>query len=720
MRLLKAIHTPVTVTELDQPPRVLDEALKAQIRAVYRRLQNNTPGFAIRRPQSQMVAVAAQALASGGVGVVEAPTGVGKSLAYLTAGVPVALAHEKTLVISTGTVALQAQLMQRDIPNFLKATGLEASVALAKGRTRYLCTRNLEDIGAEGAQGSFFEDEAFDQPLYDQPLENVDMSIALRLYQAFNTGYWDGDLDTSPEPISAVLRQHITTPASSCAGRRCAYATRCPVLRARSQVRQAQIVVTNHAFLLSALTLDDEDDSVPPLIVPPAQMLLVIDEGHQIGNVAIDQGAVSLPLEDMARRTGRMHTLMAAVHRDSERDRLGGLSVSEAAELASQISSQLRQFASALNEVVTPPAHRYDPLWRAPNGALPESWYAPITHLFEHTRSLLHWAKAAIAALARKRTDEPDNALIDRVWRNLGQALELIQQQYQLWNLWQLRDEPGSPPRARWISQSHHKDKGLILHCSPVSAANVLRKRLWNEVNAVLLTSATLSAGGDFRLLREELALPESTYTISLPSPFNLRKQAELIIPPFAATPDERERHPQEIAVYLDRELDWKQCSLVLFTSRWKMEKVAELLPARRRKKVLVQGESAKQKMIDEHLRRSKAKKGSVLFGLNSFGEGLDLPGAACTTVVITQVPFAVPSDPATATLSEWHENDGRNPFTLIALPHAQRMLTQFAGRLIRTQTDSGRIIILDNRLLTRFYGKRIINALPPFRRVIG
>jgi len=706
------------VTEFDQPARVLDETLKVQIRAVYRRLQENTPGFSIRRPQSQMIAAAANALASGGVGVVEAPTGVGKSLAYLTAGVPVALAQEKTLVISTGTVALQGQLMQRDIPNFLKATGLEATVALAKGRTRYLCTRNLEDIGAEGSQGSFFEDEAFGQPLlYEQPLETSDMSIALRLYQAFNAGYWDGDLDNSPEPISSLLRQHITTPASSCSGRRCPYATGCPVLRARSQVRQAQIVVTNHAFLLSALALD-EDESMPPLIVPPAQMLLVIDEGHQLSNVAIDQGAVSLALEDMIRRISRMAALIKAVHRASEQERLAQLDATKAIELASQISDQMRQFAHALAEVVSTPASRYDPLWRAPNGALPESWHESINHLFEHSRSLLHWAKSGLAALARKRSDEPDNALTERIWRNLGQALELIQQQYRLWALWQLRDEPGSPPRARWISQSHNK--GLLLHCSPVSAANVLRKRLWHEVDAVLLTSATLSAGGDFRLLHQELALPEHTNTLSLPSPFDLRNQATLIVPPFSASPDERDRHPQEIADYLARELDWKQCSLVLFTSRWKMEKVVELLPAPRRKKVLVQGESAKQKMIDEHLRRSAAKKGSVLFGLNSFGEGLDLPGAACTTVVITQVPFAVPSDPATATLSEWHQNDGRNPFTLIALPHAQRMLTQFAGRLIRTQNDSGRIIILDNRLLTRFYGKRIINALPPFRRVIG
>jgi ATP-dependent DNA helicase DinG len=124
--------------------------------------------------------------------------------------------------------------------------------------------------------------------------------------------------------------------------------------------------------------------------------------------------------------------------------------------------------------------------------------------------------------------------------------------------------------------------------------------------------------------------------------------------------------------------------------------------------------------MIDEHLRRTSEGEGSVLFGLNSFGEGLDLPGEACTTVVITQVPFAVPTDPQTSTLSEWFESRGLNAFNLIAIPHALRTLTQFAGRLIRTSTDTGRVIILDSRLISRRYGKRIIDALPPFKRVIG
>ncbi len=171
------------------------------------------------------------------------------------------------------------------------------------------------------------------------------------------------------------------------------------------------------------------------------------------------------------------------------------------------------------------------------------------------------------------------------------------------------------------------------------------------------------------------------------------------------------------MARYLVRELDWGKGSMVLFTSRWKMEKVADLMPIAQRNRVLVQGEGNKSQLIAEHLRRIAAGEGSVLFGLNSFGEGLDLPGEACTTVVITQVPFAVPTDPQTATLGEWLESRGHNAFNLIAIPHALRTLTQFAGRLIRTSSDHGRVIILDFAVADpplRQAHHRCAAALPP------
>ncbi|MFF2048485.1 ATP-dependent DNA helicase DinG [Stenotrophomonas bentonitica] len=700
------------MTEKVEAPRALNDELKAGIRDAYAKLQANTPGFSTRRSQSQMIGVVSRALShSGGVGVVEAPTGVGKSLGYLTAGVPIALATKKKLVISTGTVALQSQLVERDIPNFLKATGIEATVALAKGRTRYLCTRNAAEAHGDGAQEGMFDDE---QPLFDRPLAPIEMDLAQSLSKAFLEGRWNGDLDNAPETISNTLRSRITTPASGCAGRKCAYAAQCAVLRSRNTVREAQIVVTNHALLLSALSIGESDNG-QPLIAPPSDMLLVLDEGHHIGNVAIDQGAASLALDEMAKRTGRLQILIAAAYRAVDKDKLGNLLPNEAIEVAAKVSKQLKAFRDVIDRSWRPDPSAQEPMWRAPNGRLPEIWMPDIEAIADDTRALFNWAHAAHAQVAKGK---PEDAARERLQRNLGMALEMIEQQHNLWTGWRREDKDGQPPTARWITLS--RDGDLVLHGSPVSAANVLRKLLWDEVDSVVMTSATLTGGGDFQALAIDNGIPAEAEMVSLASPFDLPNQAQLIVPAFPVTPDDKEGHPKEIAKYLVKELDWGKGSIVLFTSRWKMEKVAELMPAAQRKQVLVQGETAKQKMIDEHLRRTSAGEGSVLFGLNSFGEGLDLPGEACTTVVITQVPFAVPTDPQTSTLSEWFESRGLNAFNLIAIPHALRTLTQFSGRLIRTSTDTGRVIILDSRLLTRRYGKRIIDSLPPFKRVIG
>lgn len=701
-----------TGVEQVEPHRVLDEPLKESIREAYRQLQANTAGFSTRRSQSQMIGVVSRALAtSAGIGVVEAPTGVGKSLAYLTAGVPIALASKKKLVISTGTVALQAQLVERDIPAFLKATGLKASVALAKGRTRYLCTRNADELHADATQDSMFDGE---QPLYDRPLSAGEAEVAQRLAKAYASQQWDGDLDRAPEPVSPALRMRITTPASSCAGRRCSYASQCPVLRARLDVREAQIVVTNHALLLSALALGDADNG-QPLLAAPSDMLLVLDEGHHIAGVAIDQGAAELPLGDMATRTGRMQTLIASSYRFASKDRVGNLLPNEAVELAQRVSKQLKAFHADIQRAWTPDSEQREPLWRAPNGKLPDDWQPAIAALGEDTRALFNWVNAMHQLVGKSKQEDADK---ERLQRNLGMALDLIEQQHALWTGWRREDRDGQPPMARWITVTQNGD--LVCHCSPVSAAQVLRELLWKEVDSVVMTSATLTGGGSFQTLAIDTGLPDHAECVILDSPFDLPNQAQLIVPPFPVAPDDREGHPREVGLYLERELDWEKGSMVLFTSRWKMEKVAELLPLSFRNRVLVQGASNKSEIIREHLRRTSAGEGSVLFGLNSFGEGLDLPGEACTTVVITQVPFAVPTDPQTATLSEWMESRGHNSFNLVAIPHAMRMLTQFAGRLIRTSSDSGRVIILDSRLLSRRYGRRIIDALPPFKRVIG
>ncbi len=315
---------------------------------------------------------------------------------------PIALASKKKLVIGTGTVALQSQLVERDIPAFLKATGLQASVALAKGRTRYLCTRNAAELQGETSQDALFEDA---QALYDRPLSPADTQVANRLAKAYASQAWNGDLDQAPEEVSVALRLRITTPASGCAGRRCSYAAQCPVLRARSDVREAQIVVTNHALLLSTLQLGDAENG-QPLIAPPSDMLLVLDEGHHVAGVAIDQGAANLPLDDMAKRTGRLQILIAAAYRAVDKERIGMLLPNEAVELAADVAKRLKAFHGVVERSWKPDPGDREPMWRAPNGQLPAVWGAEIEALGEQTRALFNWVHAAHGLVAKGKPED--------------------------------------------------------------------------------------------------------------------------------------------------------------------------------------------------------------------------------------------------------------------------------------------------------------------------
>jgi hypothetical protein len=356
------------VTETVAAPRTLDDTLKDAIRKAYTTLQANTPGFSTRRSQSQMIGVVSRAVEERWRW-----RGRGAHRRRQEPGLP----HRGRADRAGQQEEAGDQHRHRGAavaagraryPNFLKATGLEATVALAKGRTRYLCTRNAAEAQGEGSQGGMFEDDA---PLFDRPLAPIEMDIAKRLTDAFTSGSWDGDIDNAPETISPGLRSRITTPASGCAGRRCAYSAQCAVLRSRNTVRDAQIVVTNHALLLSALSIGDSDNG-QPLIAPPSDMLLVLDEGHHIGNVAIDQGAASLALDEMAKRTGRLQILIAGAYRAVDKDRLGNLLPNEAIEVASNVAKQLRAFRDHVERVWMPAPADEEPMWRAANGRLPE------------------------------------------------------------------------------------------------------------------------------------------------------------------------------------------------------------------------------------------------------------------------------------------------------------------------------------------------------------
>lgn len=692
-------------------PRQLTESLREKIRSTYSHLQSNTTGFIVRRPQSQMIGIASRALATtSGVALIEAGTGVGKSLGYLTAGVPVALATGRKLVLSTGTVALQSQLYDRDLPAFLRATGTQATIALLKGRARYFCPNK-----AVGSAFSAAEDMFGDiGPTFDAPLSKSDQAVIEQLAEAFDAGRWNGDLDSPPLPVSVAVRPHVTTNASGCLGRKCPFVGECPALRARKTAQEAQIVVVNHALLLAALAIGS--DSQEPLLCDPEKMLLVVDEGHHLPAVAVETGAAAVALGSAIKRLVKLPPVLGRVFATLESRTLGGFEPSMVGEMVTNYSKELRALKTEIEVAWTPAPGEREPMWRASNGQLPESWIHHCNMLKASSEDLHKMLAAAAAALGKSsKVPEADRA---KLVVAVGQFEEALSTQLLLWRTWAGEDQPGEPPYARWLTLS--KDADIVCHCSPSSASKLLRNLVWNQVDSTVVTSATISAGGDFGTIAAEMGVPSDAEMVSLPSPFDLQNQAKLIVPRMRCLPQDKDGHTREVAQYLAAQLKDGTGNLVLFTSKARMREVLDLLPAPLAAKVLVQGQEPLQQLVKRHVERIDRGEGSFLFGMNSLGEGVDLKGRYCTHVFITSLTFPVPTDPILATLSEWYESRRMNSFAKLSVPHAIRVLTQFAGRLIRTASDTGEIHILDSRLLTKRYGATILNALPPFGRQLG
>lgn len=696
---------------------MLTDATKDAIRAAYTRLKEGLPGFRPRASQGRMIAEVAKALASeGGAAVIEAPTGTGKSMAYLIAGHEVARAQKKKLLIATATVALQEQLVERDIPLYLKLNGIAAKVALAKGMGRYVCLRNLRMAAGslnEPAQLGLGLDN--DLALWAKPPAERDKQALNKLTAAIEHDEWDGDMDRAPAPVSDLLRPMVTTTSGGCTGRRCAHFMACPLFAARRAIGDADIVVANQDLVLADLTMPSGQDSYGGVILPkPEETLYVFDEGHHVPGKAIDRGASEVYMTATVRQLSRLGRQVHAAYSLTDKEVLGKLGLDAGDAKLQELSDALEELEKTIRLAWLPDPGEREPMYRGSLGQLPEAWVEQARMLSLLASEVQRWLAAVRRAVVEMSDGGPTQEALSR---ELGMALERVGKQAACWQAWASNDPDGAPPLARWVTLAG--DQQLVCHASSVSAGGLLRNVLWGNASGVVMTSATLSAGGNFRGFADAVGLPDDAVTLSLPSPFDLAAQARLEVPHMRAMPDAREEHAQEISDWLDAHLDWQAGNLVLFTSRAKLDRVLQRLPIDKVRKVRAQGSLGKAQLIAEHCADVEAGKGSTLFGLASFGEGLDLPGKLCETVVITQLPFAVPTDPVGATYAEWLESRGRNPFIEVTVPEATRLLTQYCGRLIRNETDTGRIVLLDRRVVTKRYGTGMLRALPPFERVI-
>ncbi|WP_416140337.1 ATP-dependent DNA helicase DinG [Halomonas sp. HK25] len=707
---------------------MLDEALKGEIQAAYRRVLEGldlTPRYGQRLMIAEIartlagieVDEAGKRISDEHVCVLEAGTGTGKTLAYLLAALPVAKARGKRLVVATATVALQEQVLHQDLPALKAHSGIDFSYALAKGRGRYVCVAHLDqtlDGTEENPTYSLFERELASGGDDFQ-------ALAKSLGEAYGNGRWEGDRDSWPEAIDDGHWRKLTVDHRQCTNRRCGHFGACAFFRARRDLEQADIIVANHDLVLADLSLGGG------VVLPaPGDCIHVFDEGHHLPDKALSHfthrfavgGALGW-LRTLRKSLAELNQALAVQPTLARLlatlpEAIGALEpkLGEAFALGHQLAGRLEGLADGEEAR----QHRFE-MGRAPE-ALRELAGALLVIFAELSRTL-----ESMADILRESLDPEKHTGLPReqaeAWLPLlallhGRALEA----HALWLAFSEADPEGEPPRARWLSlERFGTDPELTFSASPVSAAHTLAKSLWGATFGAVVTSATLTALGRFERLQERAGLANRYRYQSLPSPFDYSR-AVLSVPREAVDPADREGHERAIVDFV-RALGKQEAVLMLFSSRAQLRAVEKALPRALGERVLAQDRLPKRELITRHRARVDAGEGSIIFGLASFAEGIDLPGDYLTHVVITRLPFAVPDDPVGATLAEWIESRGGNPFMRISVPDASIKLVQACGRLIRKEADSGRITLLDRRVLTRRYGRALLDALPPFVREI-
>lgn len=637
----------------------------------YRAIAAMYPSFRARPQQQAMMRRASRLLMpieddANSIGLIDAPTGTGKSLGYLLPGLVAAITDDKRLVLSTATASLQDQLAVKDVPLVLKAleqleiTGVK--FAVAKGRERHLCPLKLH--GKTENQGLF---------------DNEDQKVFGEVQDELESG-WDGLKDTLKTTLSNNQWRQINNTAASCSAQRCPMVAECPYYVSMEACKNARLVIVNHDYLLTTMARVQNS-----FLAKSNENIYVFDEAHHLGDKILSSFAHSLDLgdtmEDELRKCldilkGRSGTPLSIAA-----ERMRGLWLASMNSVDRLLGdSTLHRFT--LGEI--PPALA---------GLLRELGLAIKDFIEEmgNASKALDTSNSTVAALAE--------AIIGQLKGEYGKAqqcLECFVDEEQVY--------------ARWLQRGK---KSIELRCSPFDAADLARRHLWPNIKRGLLASATLTTLGNFDNVRRSLGLPKEVSTLKLDSPFDYSR-SKVVVPKYATDGSSSSHSSMVFAHLTEYAIRTEQLGvLVYFTSKQLMKQCYESLSSEDREMVLMQGDMQTWAMVEEHKKRIDAGKKSVLFGMDSISEGVDLPGNYCTRVIVTKLPFPSMNDPVLATHAEHLKKKGIEPFNVVILPKAGQKLAQIAGRLVRTDGDHGDILILDQRMRQRTYGRSLLSGTP-------
>ncbi len=578
------------------------------------------PGYTVRREQVDMACAVSDLVELGGISVLEAGTGVGKSLAYL---IPAVLSGQ-VCVVSTATLTLQDQLINRDIPGVGKILGEKIEAEVLKGRSNYLCLRKWYQWGS---------------------------TVVPELKDWVEAG--NGDLSLAGVDHGKENLRKVAGDSLDCLGSKCPEMHRCHYYAARNRARKARILVVNHHLLLTGLVAAD--------LIPDA-WFLVVDEAHALDNAASASLGYSLS-------GSLLNSVFDSVVLSGRTPERKTVLLNQARLLAEQLS----QLCSQTGE----------------NGEIELSDILP---------DLQNIADGA-SSFRNEIQSEDDLAGASQTLHNLQRSvLSLTQVNPQ-----------------NWCCYAEKNRKNPVLRCVPVHPGSLLQDTLYSSFPSVLLTSATLAAGDSFLYSDFRLGVPEEADRQVFHSPFNYAEQSVLVLPDNLPMQNDHQLvagYAWEIARETAAVLGGR--TMVLFTSYRNMElcrRAAEENPLDGIP-LLVQGKMNRSLILEKFREDPRA----VILGTASFWEGVDLPGELLHSLVIDRIPFPSPGHPLTRARMKVLEDQGKSSFTNLMLPEAAIRLKQGTGRLIRSETDTGVVFILDRRMKTAGYARLLLASMPPFR----
>jgi DNA polymerase-3 subunit epsilon/ATP-dependent DNA helicase DinG len=651
------------------------------------------PGYEHREPQLQMLLAVAQIQARGGTLVVEAGTGTGKSLAYLVPSIARAVRHGERVVVSTNTHTLQEQLMVKDLPGLREWLPWDFKACLLKGRSNYVSLRRWRRFLAEPCKDS------------------DDLKFKLKVLLWLHTTSSGDRSELRLHGREEVLWANIASDPLDCVGIHCTKED-CYVHRARAEAEASDLVVINHALLLA-------DAEVGGGLLPEFDHL-VIDEAHHLEEAAtrglrqeVDGPGLLALLERLgggAPSPGLLAELGKQPHLGSSEEAFAqaipaslaaGQRVRDLFDLATTwVGTKLAETERRDDSVRITPALREDETWPSLSVAA-ENAVTALTALDAGLRKAVAGVRDWLGGA------EPDQGIreLELIRARLDAAAHVLDEAL-------LTPDPN---RVYWFTLVA-RTENLVLRAAPINVGSLLRERVYAERRSSVFTSATLAVGGTFDYFRSRIGLGTGIEELILPSPFDFLHQALVCLPSdFPAPEDEAfDQSVEEVVASVARRVGGR--TLVLFTSHRQLRDVHAALKHRvdlDEVLILGQGIDGQRRQI---LKSFEEAERPLLLGTASFWEGIDVPGERLSCVIMVRLPFPVPTEPVYAARAE----QVRDAFAQLALPQAALRLKQGFGRLIRRSTDRGAVVILDNRILGRDYGKAFLDVLPPASRFVG